>query len=45
MLEENTVQVSSMFSSRFLSTFEEKCVFWQKSLAGISEVVQVLSEV
>jgi len=34
-----------MFSSRYLSTFEEQCVYWQKSLASISEVVQLLGEV
>lgn len=28
MLEENQVSVTAMFSSRYLSTFEEKCVFW-----------------
>ena len=45
MLEENQVQVTSMFSSRYLSTFEEKCVYWQKSLAGIAEVITVIAEV
>lgn len=39
MLEENQVSVNAMFSSRFLSTFEQKCNYWQKSLAGIAEVV------
>ena len=34
-----------MFSSRFLSTFENKCIYWQKSLASIAEVVQLLAEV
>lgn len=28
MLEENQVAVNSMFSSRFLSTFEDKCNYW-----------------
>lgn len=28
MLEENQVAVTAMFSSRYLSTFEEKCVYW-----------------
>ncbi len=45
MLEENQVAVNSMFSSRFLSTFEDRCVYWQKSLASISEVVQIMQEV
>ena len=45
MLEENQVAVNSMFSSRFLSTFEDKCNYWQKSLASIAEVVQILQEV
>ena len=34
-----------MFSSRYLSTFEERCVYWQKSLAGIAEVIAVIAEV
>jgi len=44
-LEENQVQVTAMFSSRYLSTFEEKCVYWQKSLAAIAEIIQLLAEV
>jgi dynein heavy chain len=45
MLEENQVAVTAMFSSRYLSTFEEKCVYWQKSLAAIAEIIQLLAEV
>jgi len=45
MLEENQVAVTSMFSSRYLATFEDKCVYWQKSLAGIAEVITVIAEV
>ena len=45
MLEENQVSVTSMFSSRYLSTFQEKINFWQKSLAQISEIVVVVGEV
>lgn len=45
MLEENQVSVTAMFSSRYLSTFEEKCVYWQKSLAAIAEIIQLLAEV
>jgi len=45
LLEENQVSVTAMFSSRYLSTFEDKCVYWQKSLAAISEIVTVISEV
>ena len=44
-LEENQVSVNAMFSSRFLATFEDRCNYWQKSLAGIAEVYQILSEV
>jgi dynein heavy chain len=44
-LEENQVAVNAMFSSRFLVTFEDRCNYWQKSLAGIAEVYQILSEV
>ena len=45
MLEEHQVQVQNMFASRFLSTFESEVVSWQKTLANISEVSTLLSEV
>ena len=44
-LEENQTQVNAMFSSRYLATFEERCVKWQKALASISEVVTLAGEV
>jgi len=34
-----------MFSSRYLATFEDRCIKWQKSLASISEVVLLCGEV
>lgn len=37
--------VTSMFSSRYLATFEDRCVYWQKSLAAIAEVIQLIAEV
>ena len=45
MLEENQVNVTSMFSSRYLATFEDKIVYWQKALAAISEITVVVGEV
>lgn len=45
MLEENQQSVNSMFSSRYLSTFETKIVYWQKALAQVSEIVVLVSEV
>ena len=45
LLEEQQVNVNAMFSSRFLATFEDQCIYWQKHLAGVSEVVQLLQEV
>jgi dynein heavy chain len=45
MLEENQQSVNAMFSSRYLSTFETKIVYWQKALAQVSEVVVLVSEV
>ncbi|CAK9016337.1 unnamed protein product [Durusdinium trenchii] len=45
MLEEHQVAVQNMFSSRFLATFEEQVTSWQKTLANISEVSTLLSEV
>ena len=34
-----------MFSSRYLSTFEDKCVYWQKALAAIAEITMLAAEV
>ena len=45
MLEENQLAVQSMFSSRYLSTFEDRCTYWQKSLAAVAEINSLLSEV
>lgn len=45
MLEEQQVSVNAMFSSRFLSTFEQECIYWQSHLSGVSEVVTMLQEV
>lgn len=44
-LEENQTQVTAMFSSRYLATFEDECNHWQKSLAAIAEVVMLCGEV
>ena len=44
-LEENQTVVNGMFSSRYLSTFEEKCVYWQKALAAIAEITMLAAEV
>jgi len=45
LLENDQVSVTAMFSSRYLSTFEDKITYWQKSLAAISEVVVNIGEV
>lgn len=44
-LEEHQTQVNAMFSSRYLATFEDRCIKWQKALAAISEVVLLCGEV
>ena len=44
-LEENQTQVNAMFSSRYLSTFEDRCIKWQKALAAIAEIVLLAGEV
>ena len=44
-LEENQTQVNAMFSSRYLATFEDKCIKWQKALAAIAEIVMLAGEV
>jgi hypothetical protein len=41
MLEEHQTLVTAMFGSRYLATFEDRVIEWQKNLAGISEVVTV----
>ena len=45
MLEEHQTLVTAMFGSRYLATFEEKVVTWNKALAGVSEIVTLTSEV
>jgi dynein heavy chain len=45
MLEENQVAVTAMQSSRYLATFEDKINYWQNSLAGISEIINIIGEV
>lgn len=45
LLENDQVAVTAMTSSRYLSTFEEKVNYWQKSLAAINEVVVTCGEV
>jgi dynein heavy chain len=45
MLEENQVSVTAMQSSRYLATFEDKINYWQNSLAGISEIINIIGEV
>ena len=37
--------MTALFSSRYLSTFEDRCIFWQKGLAAIAEIIQLLAEV
>ena len=44
-LEENQTQVNGMFASRYLATFEDRCIKWQKALAAISEIVLLCGEV
>jgi dynein heavy chain len=45
LLENDQVSVTAMFSSRYLATFEEKIVYWQKALASISEITVLIGEV
>jgi len=45
MLEEHQQSVNAMFSSRYLATFEERIVYWNKALGAISEIVIALGEV
>jgi len=45
MLEEHQQSVNGMFSSRYLSTFEDRITYWNKALGAISEIVIALGEV
>ena len=45
LLENDQVSVTAMFSSRYLATFEDKIVYWQKALASISEITVLIGEV
>jgi len=45
MLEEHQQSVNAMFSSRYLSTFEDQITYWNKALGAISEIVIALGEV
>jgi dynein heavy chain len=44
-LEEHQTLCQAMFSSRYLATFEEKVILWQKQLAAISEITQLCQEI
>jgi dynein heavy chain len=45
ILEDHQVQVQNMMSSRYLATFEEQVTTWQKKLATVSDVVQIMTEI
>jgi dynein heavy chain len=45
MLENDQLTVQGMMGSRFLSTFEKEVTTWQKELAAVDEVMQLLGEV
>jgi dynein heavy chain, axonemal len=45
ILEDHQVQVQNMMSSRYLATFEEQVTSWQKKLATVSDVVQIMTEI
>ena len=45
MLENDQLTVQGMMGSRFLSTFELEVTTWQKELAAVDEVMQILGEV
>jgi len=45
MLEDHQTAVQNMFASRFLSTFEDQVLYWQKTLANIYDVSTLISEV
>eukprot|EP00946_MAST-07B_sp_MAST-7B-sp1_P001405 g1405.t1 len=45
MLENDQLTVQGMMGSRFLSTFEKEVTTWQRELAAVDEVMQLLTEV
>ena len=44
MLEENQLVVQGMMASKYLATFEELVVGWQKKLSAVSDVLGQMSE-
>jgi dynein heavy chain len=45
VLEDNQVLVQNMAASRFVGQFQEKVLYWQRSLATVAEVIQILGEI
>ena len=44
-LEDHQLQIQNMMGSRYLATFEEKVVHWQKTLAGVADTVTIMNEI
>ena len=44
MLENDQLTIQGMMGSRYLATFEEEVTTWQKDLAGVADVMVVLSD-
>lgn len=45
LLEENQLQVQSMSASRYVATFEDEIITWQKKLGEVASIVVLSSEI
>ena len=45
MLEDNQVQVQGMMANRYMATFREAILEWNKKLMAVADVVQVRGSV
>eukprot|EP00698_Gefionella_okellyi_P005145 TRINITY_DN1471_c0_g1_i4.p1 TRINITY_DN1471_c0_g1~~TRINITY_DN1471_c0_g1_i4.p1 ORF type:complete len:2448 (+),score=753.76 TRINITY_DN1471_c0_g1_i4:538-7881(+) len=44
-LEDQQVMVQNMIASKYLSTYEEKVMYWKKSLGNVADVMQLFQEI
>lgn len=44
-LEDHQVMVQNMIASKYLATYEEQVMHWRKSLANVSDMMQLFQEI
>jgi dynein heavy chain len=45
VLEDHQVQVQGMIANRYMNTFKDEILSWQKKLNDVSDVNQIMSEI